>query len=158
MSSQTSVPSRQLRDADRYAKRLLLQRKLEAFEDEGKQTTYPYRRVIILMLTWKDGDRAPEDLQKLREWEDLYRNQYRFDVFRCRISTSDSQQSTEEIFERYRHYFDDPSNLLIVYYLGHGGVESGLDLQTSNQKEGQSSETPVGQEIGLRFMLSAWNL
>jgi hypothetical protein len=158
MTNQTRVPAETLSNADLYAAKLLAQGTPQVFDVQGKQQTCPYCRVIVLLLTWTDADHEALNLEMFRNLEEVYLDQYKFDILLYRIPTHNPQEETEEVFEKYRHYSDDPSNLLIVHYYGHGGVHNKADLKTDNRHKKHILEAPVNEEKSLRLILSAWNL
>jgi hypothetical protein len=108
---------------DAQAKKLMAQRKRDSTDSSGNTYTSQYRRVFVFLITWEETDSIKRE-SSLAELEIAFK-QYKFDVLQYCISIEGSEDAVKSLLDQYKHYFDDPSSLLIVYYRGHSGLRGG---------------------------------
>ncbi len=80
-----------------------------------------YTGAFVLLLRWEDDDLGTEI--ELKDLEAVFRNIYHYSTERYLIPSVDSTTQLEYKLNDFRKAHDNGTNLLIVYYGGHGSLE-----------------------------------
>ena len=84
-------------------------------------TSKRYHDVVVLLLRWQDDDLGTES--EIQDLECLFRDTYHYKTERYLIPSSDSATQLEYKLNDFRRANDNESNLLILYYGGHGSLD-----------------------------------
>ena len=105
---------------------------LESFEEffehlnRAAKTVLPrssrrYREVVVLLLRWQDDDLGTET--EITDLEYVSQDMYHYRTERFLIPSSDSATQLEYKLNDFRRAYNHESNLLILYYGGHGSLD-----------------------------------
>lgn len=105
---------------------------LESFEEflehlnQAAKTVLPtvsrrYQDVVVLLLQWQDDDLGTAS--EIQDLECLFRDTYHYKTEKYLIPSSDSATQLEYKLNDFRKANDHESNLLMLYYGGHGLLE-----------------------------------
>lgn len=82
---------------------------------------YPYTAVYVLLLRWSDDDlMVQSEIEGLRS---VFERQFRFDVQEWQIPGKGAQRALQEKIYGFQYAHQIESELLIVYYGGHGEAD-----------------------------------
>lgn len=81
---------------------------------------FPYNRVSALILYWTEDDFQPPCEEEAREIRDLFCDDFGYETIVFTIPSQNSRNALEKAVVDFKYTYDDPSNLMIVYYSGHG--------------------------------------
>lgn len=84
-----------------------------------------YANTFVLLLRWEDDDLGTE--REINELEYVLQHIYHYHTERHLIPSYDSTNQLEYTLNDFRRAHDNESNLLILYYGGHGSLESHKD-------------------------------
>lgn len=76
---------------------------------------------FVLLLRWEDDDLGTET--ELNDLEDVFRGVYHYNTERYLIPSSDPTTQLEYRLNDFRRAHDNGTNLLIIYYGGHGFLD-----------------------------------
>lgn len=105
------------------------------------RSTAPYKRSHVLLISWEEDDLGT--VSEIDELGALFRDQYRFTTEHFKIPTEDAEDQLEEKLVIARNQHAKESDLLIIYYGGHGILdEQGRSIWKAwERKEGKSTYT-----------------
>lgn len=83
-----------------------------------KKNPSSYNQVHALLINWEDDDLDTN--KEIDDLQQLFEQSYCFIVEKYSIPSCGSSNKLEMRIFQFRQSHDDPSNLLIVYYGGHG--------------------------------------
>ena len=89
---------------------------------ENRQQTY--KHVNVLLLSWAENDLTDVD-QEIKDLAKVFEMFYKFQTVQYKIPSNERPQNDldRQLLE-FRIAHDNPSELMIVYYGGHGGINS----------------------------------
>ena len=106
------------------------------------KTSRIYRDVVVLLLRWQDDDLGTE--REINDLECVFQDIYHYKTERYLIPSSDSTTQLEYKLNDFRKAYDYESSLLILYYGGHGSLDSNKQrpsrsIWQANQQNGSAS-------------------
>ncbi|EXJ71729.1 uncharacterized protein A1O5_05538 [Cladophialophora psammophila CBS 110553] len=81
---------------------------------------FPYQKVAALVLYWTEDDFQPPCKDEAREVKDLFSTGLGYDTVVFPIPSTNSRNALEKAVVDFKYAYDLGSNLMIVYYSGHG--------------------------------------
>ena len=93
----------------------------QALKESFPLNAHPYTAVYVLMLRWTEDDlNVQSEIDQLRE---VFEQQFRFETEEWQIPSSNSTRSLQYKLFELQHAHQNESELLIVYYGGHGEAD-----------------------------------
>jgi len=86
------------------------------------KTSRRHTDAFVLLLRWEDDDLGTET--ELNDLEDIFQNIYHYNTEIYLIPSNDSTTQLEYKLNDFRRVHDNGTNLLIVYYGGHGSLDN----------------------------------
>lgn len=107
---------------------------LDNFEDFSRHLSRAAKSVLprvsrrhsgtfVLLLQWKDDDLGTET--EVNDLEEVFRDVYHYNTERYLIPSHNSAHQLEYKLNDFRRAYDNGTNLLILYYGGHGFLDHG---------------------------------
>jgi len=87
---------------------------------------YPYKNVYVMSICWEEDDsNAYPQLEKLTK---VFKNTYHFYTLKPMVLPPEgAKMCLDNALSDFLRDFSRPENLLVVYYIGHGGLEPDLN-------------------------------
>ncbi|KAM3066683.1 hypothetical protein ACMFMG_002393 [Clarireedia jacksonii] len=123
--------------------------KFKAIWDEqigAKNTSVTYREAHVLLLSWHPDDDDLHVEQEVRELEDVFRGTFRYTTTRKILKQNPNRPPQSQIkyyLAEFVFEHDNPNNLLIVYYAGHGKLGDnggGLNLTGATTRPDENKD------------------
>lgn len=83
-----------------------------------KKNRPSYNQVHVLLLNWEADDLGT--YKEINDLQQIFEQRFLFNVQLWNIPSKGSSNKLEHEIVQFRESYDNPSNLLIVYYGGHG--------------------------------------
>ena len=101
---------------------------LERQLQEDLETTFlhhgcPYSNAGVLVLYWHKDDFTPSCAEEAQKVITLFRGDFHYNTEQFEIPMENSHNQLEHAISRFKLKYDFVSNLLVVYYSGHGDRE-----------------------------------
>lgn len=100
-----------------------------------------YTNVSVLLFRWEEDDLGTES--EISDLNDIFRNSYHYNTQEYHIPSVDSERQLEDCLVSWRKADDgDGTNLLILYYGGHGKLDMQWRLSRSIWTAKNSNNSP----------------
>ncbi|CAN9166386.1 unnamed protein product [Alternaria sp. RS040] len=87
-----------------------------------------YRNVHVLVIKWQDAIDQLDVRQEVDDLANVFRKIFNYEVTELQLKEKNPQVQLEAEILRWVYEHDDPNNLLIVYYAGHGVYDKALKV------------------------------
>lgn len=93
----------------------------QALQGSFPRSAHPYTAVHVLLLRWADDDlQVQSEIERLRR---VFDRQFHFDIEEWQIPSSNPTRALQYKLFELQHAHQSESELLIVYYGGHGAAD-----------------------------------
>ncbi|CVL08738.1 uncharacterized protein FMAN_06829 [Fusarium mangiferae] len=92
--------------------------------------TQRYATVNVLIITWKDHDFGVDFDREVAEVKDMFSQTFNYAIWPFRIPSQDPELSLNVCVAQFIKNFGGADDLLIIFYSGHGGGESGTEARS----------------------------
>ncbi|KAH6838690.1 hypothetical protein AA0119_g11571 [Alternaria tenuissima] len=87
-----------------------------------------YRNVHVLVVKWQDAIDQLDVRQEVDDLTNVFKKVFNYDVTELQLEEKNPQVQLEAEIYRWVYEHDDPNNLLVVYYAGHGVYDKALKV------------------------------
>ncbi|KAH6881689.1 hypothetical protein BKA58DRAFT_372007 [Alternaria rosae] len=87
-----------------------------------------YRNVHVLVIKWQDAIDQLNVRQEVDDLTNVFKKVFNYEVTELQLEEKNPQVQLELEIYRWVYEHDDPNNLLVVYYAGHGVYDKALKV------------------------------